>query len=329
MTGITNVALPMDVLLDRALLLRVNPAAIHLLFADKAQLPQNVGTQTIKFRRYSNLTNATSALTEGTVPSAKTLSVTDVTGLLAQYGTYVKIFDRLAGYTAESIFGVSGDILGDNAAQTFDVIARDVIFAGSTVEYASDSSARVSINAGDTLALSDIQAAVLTLKGNNARQFTSIAQGTDQVGTSPIRASYFGFVHTSVRNILKGLTGFTEAHKYPSTVTPLANELGEIEGVRWIETTNGKVFAGSGASAIDVYASLIVAQGFYGITEPGGPSANGGPPSPLALQFIAKPFNTGDKADPLNQKATSGWKADFITVILNQAFGVRLEHALV
>lgn len=329
MTGISDVALPTDAILNRALLLRVLPLFIHKMGAEMSVLPMNEGTQTAKFRRYTNLASNTSSLTEGSAPGGKTLAVTDVSATLAQYGDFAEVFDRLAGYSKESIFEVTGDLIADQAAQSFDEITRDVIYAGTVVDFAGSAVSRATVTAAQVIALGDITSSVQTLIDANARMFTPLGLATDQVGTLPVRPSYWGLCHSSQRATIKGFSGFTEMHKYPAGTPIMPGELGEVGNVRFIETTGGKIFAGSGDSAIDVYGTLIFGQGFHGITEPGPSGDTGGPPSPLALQFIAKPFDTGDKADPLNQKATSGWKGDFVSVILNNAFGVRIEAALV
>ena len=126
------------------------------------------------------------------------------------------------------------------------------------------------------------------------------------------------------------MTGFTEAHEYPSTVTPLIGELGEVEGVRWIETTNGEVFAAGGGGGEDIYGSLIIAQGFHAVVNPSAAApAPGEPASPLGLRFIAKTFSDDGTDDPMEQRASGAWKGNFASVILNNAFGIRLESTLI
>lgn len=71
----------------------------------------------------------------------------------------------------------------------------------------------------------------------------------------------------------------------------------------------------AGAAGRDVYAAFVVGKDAYGVVD----LENGG------LQFITKPLGAGD--DPLNQRATAGWKAMTVTKILTENFLVRLETA--
>lgn len=70
---------------DRNLLVRAYPAFVHTRFAQVKDIPRN-GSNVIKFRRYTNLTAATTALTEGVTPVGSQLAKTDVTATVLQYG---------------------------------------------------------------------------------------------------------------------------------------------------------------------------------------------------------------------------------------------------
>lgn len=73
--------------------------------------------------------------------------------------------------------------------------------------------------------------------------------------------------------------------------------------------------AGAGADGVDVYSTLILADDAYGTTK----VANGG------LQHIVKPLGSGGSSDPLNQRATVGWKAIKTAKILIPQYIVRIE----
>jgi len=330
MTGIADIPITSDAFFDAMLLARAKPRLIHMLGAQERTLPANQGTLSVRFRRYDKLAQNVTPLTEGTTPAGKTLGQTLVTVALNQYGDFTQIFDALAGISKEALFRETGDILADQAGESLDSVTRDVIYAGTSVDYANNRVSRVTVAAADVMDIGTIRNSVQVLKDADALEFTTQGSGTDQVGTLPIRPAYWGFMHTSQRQTFKQLAGFIEAHNYPSSITPLLGELGEVEGVRWIETTNGEVFTGAGAGGIDVYGSLIIAQNFHAVVNPSAAApAAGEPASPLGLQFIAKPHGGGGAEDPLNQRSSAGWKGHFASVILNNAFGIRLEAALV
>ncbi len=72
---------------------------------------------------------------------------------------------------------------------------------------------------------------------------------------------------------------------------------------------------GAAANGADVYSTLIIADDAYGTTKVAG----GG------LQHIVKPLGSGGSSDPLDQRATVGWKATKTAKILVQQYLVRIE----
>ena len=73
--------------------------------------------------------------------------------------------------------------------------------------------------------------------------------------------------------------------------------------------------ADGGASGKDVYATLVFGDNAYGTT-----SIEGG-----GLEHIVKQLGSSGADDPLNQRATVGWKASKVSVRLCEAFMVRIE----
>ncbi len=73
----------------------------------------------------------------------------------------------------------------------------------------------------------------------------------------------------------------------------------------------------AGAEGRDVYATLILGDNAYGTTQLSGEG----------LQHIVKQLGSAGTSDPLNQRATVGWKANKVTVRLVEAFMVRVETA--
>ena len=79
---------------------------------------------------------------------------------------------------------------------------------------------------------------------------------------------------------------------------------------------NDVVYPGeAGAKGRDVYATLVMGANAYGVTEVSG----GG------LQHIVKQLGSAGTADPLNQRATAGWKAIKTAERLIEQYMVRIE----
>lgn len=72
---------------------------------------------------------------------------------------------------------------------------------------------------------------------------------------------------------------------------------------------------GAGADGRDVYATLVMGADAYGVTEVSG----GG------LQHIVKQLGSAGTGDPLDQRATAGWKATKVAERLVEEYMVRIE----
>jgi N4-gp56 family major capsid protein len=117
---------------------------------------------------------------------------------------------------------------------------------------------------------------------------------------------------------LDDAAGFIPVEKYPNKSNVMEDEVGAIAGVRFIETTNAKVKAASGADGNDVHCTIVFAKNAYAQSRISG----------LALQNIVKPIGSGGSEDPLDQRGTSGWKASYVARILDQTKLVRIEHGV-
>lgn len=318
-TTTTQIPAEVNNFYDRTLLYRAIPLFVHTRWAQVRDIPRKAGTTTIKFRRYGNLSASTTPLTEGITPAGSQLSVTDITATVLQYGDFITITDALDYQSQDPILMESAEILGDQMGDTIDQLTRDVLNAGTNVYYAGTghtdrSQVAVSEIITDTL----IKKVVRLLKNNKARRMTKMVNATTGYGTSPLNASYIGIVHPNTTYDLKAITNFVPVEKYASTAGIMDGEVGKYDEVRFVETTNAKVFTGAGAGSIDVYSTIIFGMDAYGTTRISGE----------AMKNIVKPLGSAGTADPLDQRATSGWKATFVAKILNDAFLVRIEHAV-
>ena len=316
-TGKTQIA-NINSFYDRDLLLRAQPLLVHNQFGMVKDIPMN-NSNVIKFRRYGNLTAATTALVEGVTPSGSQLSKTDITGTLAYYGDFVTLTDRLTMETEDPVRLEANEILGDQAGDTLDQLCRDVLVAGTSVIYTSTNTQRTQVAATQVLTTAMLDTAVETLKANKARYITSFVDATTGISTIPLPPCFVGICHVYTSKTIQAMTGFTPVEKYAQAGTRMEGEIGRYGNIRFIETVNAKVFTGGGASSIDVYATLVLAKYAYATSRISG----------AALQNIVKPIGSAGSADPLDQRETSGWKASFVATILNDAFMVRLEHARV
>lgn len=290
---------------DRVLLERAVPVLVFSQFGQRRPIARGNG-KSIEFRKFNSLAASTTPLTEGVTPAGNSLNVTAITAALAQYGDYVEGSDILNLTAIDPILQETGELLGEQAGDSMNRLVRDVIFAGTNVQYANNRTSRVTVAAGDNLSVLEIRKAVRTLKKNNAKPVT----GND----------YVAFVTPSAVFDLQSDPKWEAAAQYAGSQQIFSGEIGRIFGVRFIESTENPIYAaaGAGTPGIDVHATLVVGRDAYGLVPLEG----------AGLEFIFKPLGASGTADPLNQRWTSGWKVTFTTKILNDLNQVRIEHAV-
>lgn len=309
---------------DRNLLERAVPADVHGRFGQVRPIKMRSGNQ-IKFRRYEALTVSTTPLVEGVTPGGSSLTTTDITATLAQYGDYVTITDMVDMTNQDPVLTEAGEVLGEQGGTTVDQVRRDVLVAGTNVIY-TNGVARNTLNTViSTIAL---RTAIRALNRQNAKFVKNMVTATDGVGTKPIRPAYISIIHPDTEAQLESLTGYIPVTEYSSAMKGEEDEVGAWRNVRFFTSTNAKVFLAGGAAVAadgmisaggvnnDVYATLIIGANAYGVC----------PLSGKAMENIIKPLGSGGTADPLNQRSTSGWKATTTTKILNDAWMTRIEH---
>ena len=317
-TTTTQVPSTVSAYYDRNLLTRAYPLFLHTRFAQVRDIPRN-NTEVIKFRKYGSLTAATTALTEGVTPSGSQLSITDITATVAQYGDFVTLSDFVQITTLDPLLMETSEVLGDQMGDSLDQITRDVLQAGTTIQYAGGAVSRITVAAGMVMNADEVRKAVRTLKGNNAKKImTQIDPGTGY-NSLPVRAAYVAICSHNTEYDLKKDPDFVGVEQYASGVSVLEGEIGKVDEVRILSaTSNSKVFSAAGAGSIDVHSMLIFGREAYGITRISGE----------AVQTITKPLGSAGTNDPLDQRGTMGWKATFVAKILQQAFMIRIEHAV-
>jgi N4-gp56 family major capsid protein len=309
---------------DRNLLDRAIPSDVHGRFGQVRPIQTRSGNQ-IKFRRYEALAASTAPLVEGVTPSGNQITTTDVTATLAQYGDYINVTDMVDLTNQDAVLTEVGMVLGEQAGFSIDQVRRDVMVAGTNVIY-TNGAARNTLNT--VLSSVSLRTAVRFIGRQNGKALRNIIKAGTAISTIGIRAAYIGLVHPDTEAQMESIPGYIPITEYSDAMQAEDDECGSYRNIRFFRSTNCKVFANAGlavgtdgmistgAANNDVYATLIIAANAYGLV----------PLSGNALQNIIKPIGSAGSADPLNQRATSGWKAITTTQILNQNWLTRIEH---
>lgn len=358
------------------------PLLVHDQFGQKRPIPQGRG-KTTEFRAFVKLPKIVNALVEGVTPDGQALDAYTITSTVKQYGGYVCLTDFIMETAIDPMAEEALKLIAQQGALSMDTVTREIINAGTNVQYADGTvTNRAALTANDKLTVLAIRKAVRTLKSQNAPM---------------INGNYVAIVHPMVSFDLMSDPSWIDWQKYTSPEHMYRNEIGQIAGVRFVETTEAKIFQAAdltsdsatlaingavsanattavldggtfavdelagrkllidgkvynvasntassgtatvtlksgekfdaiadntvvypgegGAAGADVYSTLVIGEGAYGVTD----IAGGG------LQTIIKQKGSGGTADPLDQRATIGWKAAKTAEILVDEYMVRIE----
>lgn len=360
------------------------PHLIHDQFGQMHPIPKN-GGKSIEFRKKNPLPKAPTPLVEGITPTGQPLNWGKITSTIEQYGGWVPLTDMLLLTAVDNNMVYATEDLGDQAGRTLDTVTREIINGGTSVQYSGAVKAsRYLLNqTDDKLTVQAIKRAIRFLKTQLAKPF----EGGD----------YVAIIHPDVSFDLTNDEEWKEWIKYTTPERMFNGEIGKINGCRFVETTEAKIFhaedltvgarnlsvkteisvanatvavkeaitaadatalvgrkvligsnqyeiesvsaavAGSatitlkttltvaanvviypgeaGAAGVDVYSVLVLGKDAYGVT-----SVEGG-----GLEHIVKQLGSAGAADPLNQRASAGWKATKTAERLVETFMDRIE----
>jgi Phage capsid family. len=284
---------------DRTLIERLKADLVFAMHGQKRPVPKNKGDM-VQFRKFNSLAPALTPLTEGATPIGDTLNITTITAKANQYGNYVQTSDVLNTAGIDPVFTETVDLIGENASETLDIICRNGISVGTNVLYANGKLSRSALVAADVISSNDIFKARRTLKSANVPAYSKDA--------------YLGIISPAVAFDLMKDPLWQDVSKYNGGKAIIKGEIGTLGGVRFIETSNiEEINNGS----TDVHLCYIFGKDAYGVVDIAGKATP---------EIITKELGAGE--DPLNQRASAGWKALFVSKILNEESIVRFEVAV-
>ena len=214
-----------DYLIDNA-----EAKLVHDQFGQKHPIPKN-GGKTIEFRKYSPLPKLLTPLTEGVTPDGQSLTVSTIEATVAQYGGYITLSDVLLMTAIDNNMVQATKLLGNQAGATLDTITREVLNGGTNVIYAGGVASRDAVTT--FLTVDDVKKAVRALKTQNAEKIDN---------------SFVGIIHPDCSYDLTNDPKW-EAVKTYDPEDWYEGEIGRIFGVRFVETTEAKVFVWSTSSS--------------------------------------------------------------------------------
>ena len=311
-TGTSTLSAEMKTFYDKTLIDEAEPELVHDQFGQERNIPKN-GGKTIEFRKFTALPKATTPLTEGVTPDGRSLSVTSQTATVSQYGDYVTLSDMLEMTAIDNTIVETLSLIGSQAGRTLDTVTREKLAAGTNVMYQPTPgstgetavTSRAGLTAKNVLTVKEVFRAAAALKAANAK---------------PINGDFVAIIHPYVAYDLMMEAGdqWVDIQKYQHPENIYNGEIGKIGGVRFVQTTEAKIWKGTAdncADGVAVFGTRFIAANAYGKT-----SVNGG-----GLETIVKQKGSGGTSDPLDQRSTIGWKAVKTAEILTEEYMIRVE----
>ncbi len=222
---------------DKTLITLAGANLIHEQFGQKRPIPKN-GGKTIEFRKFSKLPKAIKPITEGVTPAGNKLCVSGVSCTVDQYGDYIEQTDLLELTAVDNTIVEATKELAAQAGLTLDTIVRNELVAGTNVMYAPEITdegeqeifSRSDITKNCKLRVKDIFKIAAELKSVNAPK---------------IDGAYVAIIHPYVAYDLMQEAGeqWIGIQKYVNPENILRGEIGTLGGVRFVESTEAKIFA--------------------------------------------------------------------------------------
>ena len=219
------------------LLENAKPQLVHNQFAATKPLPVG-GGKTVEWRKFGAFDKALTPLTEGVTPDGSGISVSYITKELSQYGDYTTVSDMLDLTAIDDVVLEITDRHGANMGLTLDTVTRNEIQQGNQVIYApkinddgskTEITSRYALNDRCKISGELVAKAATALKKMNAPKFNG---------------KYICIIHPSVAYDLRQDESWIAAHQYAAATELFDGEIGELHGVRFVETTEAKIFCG-------------------------------------------------------------------------------------
>lgn len=286
-------------LLQKSFLENGEPSTVFMRFGTKAS---HQGYKSITWPRLwvMRTSLADAALVEGVTPDGHTNVVKTVTAVPVQLGDYSIISDVLDVETLLPIIAAQGRELANNAGRLIDEFIQDTLANSSIgVIYAGSATARDELTAADVMDLDLILKACtfLASQGQTGERFKIIMHPNvflDYAKSSSTNTWLNKLIYEDFKGIKDGFV--TAGVNYDIYIS-----------------ANVKPFVVDDDTDFNVYPTYAFRDGAYGVW------------TLQNLQTFYKPFWAAGTEDPLNQRATVGWKCMYGAAVLNDLFIVRIE----
>jgi len=211
----------------------------------------------VSFLFWSDMSVATTALTETVDVDAVALGDSQVTVTPAEYGNAVLLTIRIQA--DDFLIGFDADVanlLNYNLVDTIDTLARTAADGGGQEVIHGSATAETDLIASDDLTVALVRTQRAALRKASVMPWDA--------------SSYAGIIHPDVAYDLKSETGdgsWTAAAQYSGVDRIWNDEIGTYAGIRFIESPRALVSDGGGSGTVDSYTTYFFGQEFLAKAE--------------------------------------------------------------
>lgn len=217
---------------------------------------------TINFMRYNNLGSA-SQLVEGVRMQTNALSASQYQITVAEQGYAVAVSELLLNASFDDVMASASRLLGRNMALYLDGSARDTILTGSSVIFGYSNPGAATNASYNPYADGTPAANRAALTGNFYLSMAVIKDAVETLATKNVPRlgeTYVCFVHPHQSRRLRDDPEFFEVTKYAAPGNFMLGEIGRINDVVFIETTQVKKVT----TGPDVYQAIFLGDNAFG-----------------------------------------------------------------
>jgi len=226
-------------------------------FAFRKQELEGAPGENIKFTIYNDISRG-GQLAENDILSAKSMSATQKTITLTEWGNAIKVNEKLLRMSWDDVMSEASTLLGRDFAVVRDLALRDALIngAGSTIYTDPTATGLGDVGTAETFDVETIRRGAELLQTNDAPKF--------------LGDFYVCFVHPHQAAHLRRDPDWVSVHTYAGARNIFNGEIGRWEDVVFVQTThmpNGAAaagtpgsdatLAGTGADSNDLYKAVM------------------------------------------------------------------------
>lgn len=300
---------------SKVFLERLQPGPILMDYCLKVPLPPGAGTS-IFFPRMSVSSTTPSAykLTQGTIISTEKVVDAQISAVIEQFGNAKAITDLSQLTALNTTVEETIKEIGDQANNILDKRIRDAGYGTSAVPWgggfsvtAYNTAGNADLGASTSSYFTYVGTAEFTTKASSLRY---LAKKLKARNVRPFDDGFYVLVcHSDTAMQLQADSTWQAAYQYTDPENMRRGVVGAYGGIK-VQVDNNVFTSAMGSAGTTLYFSLLVGQGGLGATM---------------LDGGIKSYTVGngaDKFDPIDQFISFGWKANFVSEILNVSCGL-------